>query len=216
MQFAQYTLPDFCRFSSGISPEIRSANVCVSIFSQIYLVFLISGVKKAYRFRHFRQSPPLSGFFPVFRPPSRLFPQGSGGMLRQRQPPLLMRSLHCAFQPGDSHASDVGYWLGMTRDLKVGFRAAPRNSARSLSQDFCLNSKFGKRRNTVCISACQKSLAEFAARRRQRDSDHFLSGRVPGRKYNSGCKCAICTLKAYKSCAQQTAILLSKKGKALF
>ena len=80
-------------------------------------------------------------------------------------------------------------------------------------------------------SACQKSLAEFAARRRQRDFDHFLSGRTPGwsllplrgnsppvpdRKYNSGCKCAICTPKAYKSCARQTAILLSKKGKALF
>ena len=79
--------------------------------------------------------------------------------------------------------------------------------------------------------ACQKSLAEFAARRRQRDSDHFLSGRTPGwsllplrgnsppvpdRKYNSGCKCAICTPRAYKSCARQTAILLSKKGKALF
>ena len=94
--------------------------------------------------------------------------------------------------------------------------APPRNSARSLRQDFCPNSKFGKRRNTVCISACQKSLAEFAARRRQRDSDHFLSGRVPDRKYNSGCKCAICTPKAYKSCARQTAILLSKKGKALF
>ena len=31
------------------------------------------------------------------------------------------------------------------------FRAAPRNSARSLRQDFCPNSKFGKRRNTVCI-----------------------------------------------------------------
>ncbi len=54
-------------------------------------------------------------------------------------------------------------------------------------------------------SACQKSLAEFAARRRQRDFDHFLSGRTPGwsllplrgnsppvpdRKYLSGCKCA--------------------------
>lgn len=109
MQFAQYALPDFCRFSSGISPEIRFANVCVSIFSKKYLIFLISGVKKAYQFRHFRQSPPLSGFFPVFRPPSRLFPQGSGGMLRQRQPPLLMRPLHCAFQPGDSHASDIGH-----------------------------------------------------------------------------------------------------------
>ena len=95
-------------------------------------------------------------------------------------------------------------------------KAAPRNSARSLRQDFCPNSKFGKRRTPVCISACQKSLAEFAARRRQRDSDHFLSGRVPDRKYNSGCKCAICTPRAYKSCARQTAILLSKKGKALF
>ena len=54
-----------------------------------------------------------------------------------------------------------------------------------------------------------KSLAEFAARRRQRDFDHFLSGRTPGwsllplrgnsppvpdRKYNSGCKCASCPL----------------------
>ena len=28
--------------------------------------------------------------------------------------------------------------------------------------------------------------------------------------------CAICTPRAYKSCARQTAILLSKKGKALF
>ena len=99
-------------------------------------------------------------------------------------------------------------------------------------------------------SACQKSLAEFAARRRQRDSDHFLSGRTPGwsllplrgnsppvpdRKYNSGCKSSaaalcraqppkaalgaeLCDLyaRAYKSCARQTAILLPKKGKALF
>ena len=88
-------------------------------------------------------------------------------------------------------------------------RAAPRNSARSLRQDFCPNSKFGKRRNTVCISACQKSLAEFAARRRQRDSDHFLSGRTPGwsllplrgnsppvpdRKYLSGCKSSAAAL----------------------
>ena len=31
-------------------------------------------------------------------------------------------------------------------------KAAPRNSARSLRQDFYPNSKFGKRRNTVCIS----------------------------------------------------------------
>ena len=31
-------------------------------------------------------------------------------------------------------------------------RAAPHNSARSLRQDFCSNSKFRKWRNTVCIS----------------------------------------------------------------
>ena len=98
----------------------------------------------------------------------------------------------------------------------IASRATPHNLTRRLSQDFCPNSKFGKRRNTVCISACQKSLAEFAARRRQRDSDHFLSGRVPDRKYNSGCKCAICTPKAYKSCARQTAILLSKRAKPFF
>ena len=48
-------------------------------------------------------------------------------------------------------------------------------------------------------AACQKSLAEFAARRR-------LLAR----------SCAICTPRAYKSWARQTAILLSKKGKALF
>ena len=32
------------------------------------------------------------------------------------------------------------------------FMAAPHNSARSLRQDFCSNSKFRKWRNTVCIS----------------------------------------------------------------
>ena len=44
------------------------------------------------------------------------------------------------------------------------------------------------------VPACQKSLAEFAARRRQRDFDHFLSGRVPDRKYNSGCKSSAAAL----------------------
>lgn len=137
MQFAQYILPVFCRFSSGISPEIRFANVCVSIFSQIYLVFLISGVKKAYRFRHFRQSPPLSGFFPVFRPPSRLFPQGSGGMLRQRQPPLLMRPLHCAFQPGDFRLSDtLGTRLGRTAGRGRGRCLFPSGTLRFMPNNF--------------------------------------------------------------------------------
>ena len=39
------------------------------------------------------------------------------------------------------------------REVRCGsdfFQAAPHNSARSLRQDFCPNSKFGKRRNTVC------------------------------------------------------------------
>ena len=59
------------------------------------------------------------------------------------------------------------------------------------------------------VPACQKSLAEFAARRRQRDSNHFLSGRTPGwsllplrgnsppapdRKYKSGCKSSAAAL----------------------
>ena len=58
-------------------------------------------------------------------------------------------------------------------------------------------------------AACQKSLAEFAARRRQRDPDHFLSGHTPGwsllplrgnsppvpdRKYLSGCKSSAAAL----------------------
>lgn len=136
MQFAQYALPDFCRFSSGISPEIRFANVCVCIFFQKYLIFLISGVKKAYRFRHFRQSPPLSGFFPVFRPPSRLFPQGSGGMLRQRQPPLLMRSLHRAFQPGDFHASDIGHSARKDCRTRTGRCLFPSGTLRFMPNNF--------------------------------------------------------------------------------
>ena len=113
MQFAQYTLPDFCRFSSGISPEIRFANVCVCIFFQKYLIFLISGVKNAHQFRHFRQSP----LFPVFSPFSGRLP----GFFRKVQAACSARgSRPCScvrstvpFNRGDSHASDVGYWLRM-------------------------------------------------------------------------------------------------------
>ena len=46
--------------------------------------------------------------------------------------------------------------------------------------------------------------------------NHFRSGRVPGRKYFSVCKCGIGSPMADQLCAQQTAGLLSKKGKALF
>ena len=38
------------------------------------------------------------------------------------------------------------------------FKAAPHNSARSLSQDFCSNSKFRKWRNTVCIKEQAKKV----------------------------------------------------------
>ena len=41
---------------------------------------------------------------------------------------------------------------GQQRYAEYHFRATPRNLARSPSLDFWLNSKFGKRRNTVCIS----------------------------------------------------------------
>ena len=44
-----------------------------------------------------------------------------------------------------------------------------------------------------CASACQKSLAEFGGVSCQIKSNHFLSGRVPDRKYISGCKCASCS-----------------------
>ena len=73
--------------------------------------------------------------------------------------------------------------------------------------------KRGRQEPSFPAQRFKKSLAEFAARRRQRDFDYFLSGRVPDRKYNSGCKCASCPLTADKTCAQQTAILLSKMAK---
>ena len=43
-------------------------------------------------------------------------------------------------------------------------------------------------------SACQKSLAEFGGVSRQIKSNHFLSGRVPDRKYISGCKSSAAAL----------------------
>ena len=51
-------------------------------------------------------------------------------------------------------------------------RAAPRNSARSLRQDFCPNSKFGKRRNTVCIS--RFSNGRSGAKRRRKLADAIV------------------------------------------
>ena len=69
----------------------------------------------------------------------------------------------------------------------------------------------------VTASVCRKSLAEFCARRRKNDSDHFLRRHVRRRKYNTGCKCGICVPTAHKLCAQQTASPLKRKpSKAVF
>jgi len=50
----------------------------------------------------------------------------------------------------------------------------------------------------------RRSLAEFAARRRQKSEIIFLWRHVRQRKYRSGCKCGICVPSAHKFCAQQT------------
>ena len=56
----------------------------------------------------------------------------------------------------------------------------------------------------------RKSLAEFAARRRQKNSNHFSPRHVRGEKYLSGCQCGILSL-ATKLCAQQTANPFGRK-----
>ena len=61
----------------------------------------------------------------------------------------------------------------------------------------------------------RKSLAEFAARRRQKNSNHFSPRHVRGEKYLSGCQCGILP-QAAKLCAQQTASLLSEKPRRVF
>ena len=57
----------------------------------------------------------------------------------------------------------------------------------------------------------RKSLAEFAARRRQKNSNHFSPRHVRGEKYLSGCQCGILPLAA-KLCAQQTANPFGRKN----
>ena len=61
----------------------------------------------------------------------------------------------------------------------------------------------------------RKSLAEFAARRRQKNSNHFSPRHVRGEKYRSGCKCRILPLAA-KLCAQQTANPFGRKFRRNF
>ena len=53
-------------------------------------------------------------------------------------------------------------------------------------------------------------------RKRKTNLKYFLSGRVPGGKYFSGCKCGICMPTAYKLCAQQTAKRLAESPEGDF
>ena len=61
----------------------------------------------------------------------------------------------------------------------------------------------------------RKSLAEFAARRRPKNSNHFSPRHVRGEKYLSGCQCGILSL-ATKLCAQQTANPFDRKFRRNF
>ena len=61
----------------------------------------------------------------------------------------------------------------------------------------------------------RKSLAEFAARRRQKNSNHFSPRHVRGEKYLSGCQCGILSL-ATKLCTQQTADPFGRKFRRNF
>ena len=61
----------------------------------------------------------------------------------------------------------------------------------------------------------RKSLAEIAARRRQKNSNHFSPRHVRGEKYLSGCQCGILSL-ATKLCAQQTANPFGRKFRRNF
>ena len=119
-----------------------------------------------------------------------------------------MLSFHHTIQPGDPHTTTPAF----------RYRAQPPKAA--FGAELC--DLYAKDAQIVRAADCnpfvkkalrrpgepqrvKKSLAVFAARRRQRDADHFLAGRPPGwallplrgnsppvpdRKYLSGCKCA--------------------------
>ena len=61
-----------------------------------------------------------------------------------------------------------------------------------------------------------KKLRRIFRASEKRNPEHFPSGRVPDGKYISGCKCGICTPRAYKLCAQQTAKKLAEKPVGVF
>ena len=73
----------------------------------------------------------------------------------------------------------------------------------------------GEKDDFPTCSMTQKA-SQSSPPQRRRDQNHFLPGRVPGRKHISGCKCGICPHKADKLCAQQTASLCRKSPKGFF
>ena len=101
--------------------------------------------------------------------------------------------------------SKVGNTYSIPPLLKPSSRAAPHNSARSLRQDFCSNSKFRKWRNTVCISGFRNCgsgakrrlrLADAIVRCCPREKSLAASARrfhqsFPGKSHHSSARSAI-------------------------
>ena len=91
-------------------------------------------------------------------------------------PPILpyrKREIHTVFRPFRYFDWPENLSLTALADLIILFlKAAPHNSARSLSQDFCSNSKFRKWRNTVCISRFRN--CGSGAKRRLRLADAIV------------------------------------------
>ena len=100
--------------------------------------------------------------------------------------------------------NNVSYLPGSSKEI-FGFskQSAPecKNRAGLTPARF---SRLSKKPRSVCHNSGKSG------------QNHFLSGRVPDRKYLSGCKCGICTLKAYRLCAQQTAKNWRKSPKVFF
>ena len=82
---------------------------------------------------------------------------------------------------------------------------APQGASRwHLNQIYCECEAFTVKLRRIC-RFCGKPI-----------SIHFLPGRVPGRKYFSGCKCGICSPAANKLCAQQPAKPCQKAPQGFF
>ena len=76
--------------------------------------------------------------------------------------------------------------------------------------------KKGPDHHGPALSACQKSLAEFRARRREIRSNHFPWRPVRQGKYFSARKCASCPSQTDSECAQRAASPLSESPAGVF